>query len=238
MPQRWAMWLAVYGDLRFASHHDMMRVIERTFLRGNLPLKYSQGFSPRVIVSLAFPRPVGVAADRDLLVLSLQSDMPGQELLDAANRSCPEGLTFTDAIRLESKATCQPSQCTYEIPVPQDKSTAVARSIEAFSSADTFPIQRTKHPRSRNSRTPVAPVTHTLDLKLLIDNVRFDGDTLSWRQAPHRTLWAKPAEAMEALGLDPVGGLAMVTRTSLEFGELKEYNGRSDGDADDPPETK
>jgi radical SAM-linked protein len=90
----------VCGDLRFASHHDMMRVVERTLLRAKLPLKYSQGFSPRAIMSLAFPRPVGVATKSDLLVLSLESAILRQELIDITNHCCPKGLTFPDAIRL------------------------------------------------------------------------------------------------------------------------------------------
>ncbi|MDP6047292.1 MAG: TIGR03936 family radical SAM-associated protein [Phycisphaerae bacterium] len=237
MPQRWAMWMAVHGDLRFASHHDMMRVIERALLRAKLPLKYSQGFSPRAIMSLAFPRPVGVSADRDLLVLSLESSMLRQELLEAANRCCPQGLGFTDAIRLEIKATPHPSQCTYQIRLPDDKSDAVARSVEEFSSADSYPVQRTKHPKRRNRRGDSEPVTRTLDLKLLIDKVRLDSGTLSWRQTPHQTLWAKPVEAMKALGLDPVCDLAMVTRTSLDFQDLNEYSGQPDDLTDGRPET-
>jgi len=232
------MWMAVHGDLRFASHHDMMRVIERTLLRADLPLKYSQGFSPRAILSLAFPRPVGVAADRDLLVLSLESPMLRQDLLDVSNRCCPEGLKFSDAIRLEMKTTPQPSQCTYEIRLPDDKHDAVARSVEEFSSADSYPIQRTKHPkRRRNKRGDSEPVTRTLDLKLLIDNLRLLDGTLSWRQTPHETLWAKPVEAMKALGLDPVCDLAMVRRTSLDFQDLNEFSGQDDGETDDRPET-
>jgi len=231
------MWMAVHGDLRFASHHDMMRVIERTLLRADLPLKYSQGFSPRAILSLAFPRPVGVAADRDLLVLSLEKPMLRQDLLDASNRCCPEGLKFSDAIRLEMKTTPQPSRCTYEILLPDDKQAAVARSVEEFSKADSYPIQRTKHPKRRGKRGYSEPVTRTLDLKLLIDNVQLLDGSLSWSQAPHETLWAKPVEAMKALGLDPICDLAMVRRTSLDFQDLNEYSGLGDGESDARSET-
>ena len=240
MPQRWAMWMAVRGDLRFASHHDMMRVVERTLLRGKLPLKYSQGFSPRAIMSLAFPRPVGVAAKRDLLVIFLDSSMLRQELLAKTNRCCPKGLTFTDATRLETKATPQPAECTYQIPIPSDKADAVARVVENFSAQDSYPIQRTKPPkrRGRGRRDERGePIARTLDLKLLIDHVEFDGATLSWRQRPHQTLWAKPTEAMDALGLDPAGDLAFVTRISLTFQDLNEYSGDPDDKTAGEPET-
>lgn len=238
MPQRWAMWLAVHGDMRFASHHDMMRVIERTCHRAKLPLKYSQGFSPRAIMSLAFPRPVGVATESDLLVLSLDTPLLRQELLDAVNQRRPEGVSFTDAIRLEKKATPQPSECTYQIPVPAEKNDAVAQAVQQFVSSDSFPIQRTKPPKRRRGAPPGEPVIRTLDLKLLVDNVKFDAGVLSWRQTPHQTRWAKPSETMRALGLDPERDMAAVTRTSLTFQELNEYSGPDDEELDAGPDTK
>ena len=228
MPQRWAMWMAVYGDLRFASHHDMMRVVERTLLRAGLPLRYTRGFSPRVVLSLSFPRPVGVATKRDLLVISLDSPVPREELLAVTNRHCPEGLKFADATLLESKAAPTAVQCTYEIPVPPDKTGVVARSVEDFSTRRSYPVQRTK-PSKRRGREPA---TSTIDLKLLVDSVEFDGEILTWRQMPSETLWARPNEAMEALGLETDGNMAFVTRTSLTFEGLNEY---SSGGACDAP---
>ena len=233
------MWMAVYGDLRFASHHDMMRVVERTLLRANLPLRYSQGFSPRAVLSLSFPRPVGVATERDLLVTALETPVLRQELLAAANRHRPQGLKFVDATLLETKTAPIPAECTYEIPVPAEKADAVARAVEHFSARDSYSVQRTKPPkrRGRGARGEPVTVTRALDLKLLVDKVEFDGETLSWRQAPHQSRWAKPTEAMQALGLDPTGDMAMVTRTSLIFQELNEYSGRPDGKIDGEPET-
>jgi radical SAM-linked protein len=231
------MWMAVCGDLRFASHHDMMRVIERTLLRANLPLRYSQGFSPRAVLSLSFPRPVGVATRRDLLVAALDSPVVRHELLAAANRHCPEGLNFVDATLLESKATPIAVECTYQIPVPAEKTDAVTRAVEHFSARDTFTVQRTKPPKRRGRRVQGEAVTRTLDLKLLVDNVEFDGETLSWRQAPHESRWAKPTEAMQALGLDSAGDMALVTRTSLVFQGLNEYSGEPDEKIDGEPET-
>jgi len=230
LPQRWAMWMAVYGDLRFASHHDMMRVVERTLLRADLPLRYSQGFSPRVILSLSFPRPVGVATKRDLLVIALETPVLREELLAITNRHCPEGLEFADATGLETKATPMPVQCTYEIPVPPDKTVAVARAVEDFSARCSCPVQRTKPSKRRGGE----PATRTIDLKLLVDSVEFDGAMLTWRQMPHQTLWARLNEAMEALGLEADGNMAFVTRTSLTFEGLNEYSG---GDACDAPKT-
>lgn len=38
---------AKVGKVRFLSHRDMARVVERAVRRAGLPVAYSQGFSPR-----------------------------------------------------------------------------------------------------------------------------------------------------------------------------------------------
>ncbi len=60
--------------LRFLSHAETLRVFERACARAGLPVKFSQGFNPHPRLSLPLPRPVGVAADDELLVLRLFED--------------------------------------------------------------------------------------------------------------------------------------------------------------------
>ena len=76
----WSIRFAVEGDVRFLSHLDVLRAIERIAARAGLPLRYSRGFNPRPKFSVPHPRPVGVAARRDLLVLSLDRDLDPQVL--------------------------------------------------------------------------------------------------------------------------------------------------------------
>jgi radical SAM-linked protein len=54
-------------DIKFLSHLDLMRLWERTFRRANLPLTYSDGFSPHPKISLAAPLPVGVTSQGELM---------------------------------------------------------------------------------------------------------------------------------------------------------------------------
>jgi uncharacterized protein (DUF2344 family) len=43
----------VEGDLRFLSHHDCLRAMERLAARARLPVRYTQGFNPRIKMSIA-----------------------------------------------------------------------------------------------------------------------------------------------------------------------------------------
>ncbi len=101
LPQKWAIELSVEGDLRFLSHHDMMRAIERLLRRAGLPLRYSQGFNPRPALSLVLPRPVGVASEADLLVVTLEEDLAEDAVLRGFNDAAPIGLRATSAHKIE-----------------------------------------------------------------------------------------------------------------------------------------
>lgn len=49
------------GDLRYISHHDMMRLWERAVRRADLPVEMSQGFNPRPKMSYPIALELGVA---------------------------------------------------------------------------------------------------------------------------------------------------------------------------------
>lgn len=67
------------GDGVWISHLDLMRLFQRAFKRAGLPLKHSQGFTPRPMVSIALPLSVGVESLCELL----DFDLEGMELAPA-----------------------------------------------------------------------------------------------------------------------------------------------------------
>jgi len=58
-PVRFRLTFSKAGDLRFVGHLDLQRLIERCLRRSGLPLRYSQGFNPKVRLNLASALPLG-----------------------------------------------------------------------------------------------------------------------------------------------------------------------------------
>ena len=54
-------------EIKFISHLDIMRMWERALRRAELPLAYSEGFSPHPRISLAVPLALGVTSDAELM---------------------------------------------------------------------------------------------------------------------------------------------------------------------------
>ncbi len=51
---------SVGGEVRFLSHLDLLRTMERALRRSGLPIAYSEGYSPpRPKMSFGFALPVG-----------------------------------------------------------------------------------------------------------------------------------------------------------------------------------
>jgi len=54
-------------DLRFTGHIDLQRLFERALRRSGLPIRYSQGFSPKVRLNLASALPLGFSSRAEVL---------------------------------------------------------------------------------------------------------------------------------------------------------------------------
>jgi radical SAM-linked protein len=72
---------AKLGKIRWTSHRDVARMWERAFRREQLPLAYSEGFSPRPKVSFGLALPTGHESLAEYLDLELRDDaMSGSEI--------------------------------------------------------------------------------------------------------------------------------------------------------------
>ena len=92
-------------DARFISHLDFVRTITRTFRRANLPVKYSQGFNPHMIMTVALPISVGVISDAEYMEIEFTEDVPCGEIVSRLNKNIPLGLIITDARKVSETDT-------------------------------------------------------------------------------------------------------------------------------------
>ena len=81
------------GNAVWISHLDLMRLFQRSFKRAGLPLKHSQGYSPRPYVSVILPLSVGVESVCELLEFDLEGEtVPNDEIKERLNCALTEGV--------------------------------------------------------------------------------------------------------------------------------------------------
>ena len=85
------------GKLRFIGHLDFLKVFQQTLGRAKLPVAYSHGFNPHMQLSFALPLPLGMTSGNDYADLTLESEMPEDEIISRLNAHAPGGLVVTGA---------------------------------------------------------------------------------------------------------------------------------------------
>jgi radical SAM-linked protein len=96
--QRIRLRYAKRGPMRFTSHRDFARAFERALLRANVPIAYSQGFSPHPKVSYASAAPTGVASEAEYLEIGLRRTVEPARLREALDAALSPGLDVLDAV--------------------------------------------------------------------------------------------------------------------------------------------
>jgi radical SAM-linked protein len=92
------------GKVRFISHRDVARAFERAFRIEQLPLAFTEGFSPRPKVSFGLALSVGHQSDAEYLDVELTDPVDVDGLPDRLTAALPEGMECTGAVRLAERA--------------------------------------------------------------------------------------------------------------------------------------
>ena len=78
------------GRAVYISHLDLMRTVQRSFVRAGLRLKHSEGFNPHPQLVFALPLSVGMASECELLDFKLDELACVSEIPYLLNRALPD----------------------------------------------------------------------------------------------------------------------------------------------------
>jgi len=89
------------GPAGLQGHLDVVRILPRILRRAQLPIFFSQGFSPRPIISFGPALGLGARSLAEYADISLVGVFDVQDVLSRLNRYAPDGLHFTGVRRLD-----------------------------------------------------------------------------------------------------------------------------------------
>ena len=84
--------LSKRGRIKFVSHLDMFRMMQRAVRRADIPLWYTEGFNPHPYISYLLALPLGVEGLSEPIDIRLVEEMPLAEVQARLNAVLPEGL--------------------------------------------------------------------------------------------------------------------------------------------------
>ena len=93
------------GRAVYISHLDLMQTMQRAFFRAGYPLRYSEGFNPHPLISIALPLSVGAASECELMDFRLKEDTDLAALPARLTAALPEGIEVLEAYEFTRKAS-------------------------------------------------------------------------------------------------------------------------------------
>ena len=79
------------GEVRFISHHDLMRLFERAVRRADIPIKMTSGFNPRPKISFPLSLSVGTEGRNEIIELGLDRWVSVPEVQRRLQDQLPDG---------------------------------------------------------------------------------------------------------------------------------------------------
>ena len=104
MPEKLRLRFSKTGRAVYLSHLDLMRTMQRAFLRAGYRLKYSEGFNPHAQISILLPLSVGCASVCELMDFQLVDDVDLAALPERLTAAMPEGIAVQEAYPAETKS--------------------------------------------------------------------------------------------------------------------------------------
>ena len=87
-----------YGCMKFIGHLDVMRFFQKVMRRADIPIAFSGGYSPHMIMSFANPLGVGVTSDGEYFDIELTQDLDMKAAVDRMNQVVVEGIEIVNMV--------------------------------------------------------------------------------------------------------------------------------------------
>ena len=192
------------GSLRYIGHIDLHSLLERALRRSGLPLRYSQGFKPKVRLNLASALPLGMEGLAEKMDFWLNVQMETDGIKAALIAALPAELPVT-GVRIVNNAL--PSlqadlrAAEYQVTLPSE---SCAEAQVVLTSA----LQQEKIMVKRRNKV--------MDMRPWVEAFEWAADrgfNIRLRSIPQES--GRPDELLDYCGIDPAR--AAITRTKLIF---------------------
>ncbi len=199
------------GKIRWISHRDVARAMERAFRVTQLPLAFTEGFSPRPKVSFGLALSTGHESDAEYLDLEFLHEVDCDDLPPVLSAALPDGMAVVAAAPLVERAPALQEAVTavvWQVEVVRGDGTPATPAVldayvEAALAAPELPTER--HKKGREVVEDVRPVIRRIDVEPLATEVGDTGAALVMELSTQPRS-AKPGEILTAIA--QVNGVA------------------------------
>lgn len=149
------------GRLRFSSHRDFQRALERALRRADIPMAYSAGFSPHPKVSYANSAATGVASEAEYVEIGVAIACDPAAVRQALDDALPPGLDVIEVVEARTPDFANRLEASvWRVELPDVEQAVADEAVRRFLAEPEVTVERlTKNGvRSFDARAAVLSV--------------------------------------------------------------------------------
>ena len=198
--------------IRHIGHLDIQRSIQRGLRRSGLPVAYSNGFNPHILITFASALSTGACGKREIMDVTMSEDVSAADFLERMNKAMPPEMQLSEARPLDQKhpalmASLKAAEYDLLIRDPE-QAMKLAAAIPAMMAREIIPSMR-------KTKTTLKQC----DIKPLIYALKANGQHIIATLVLTEREACKPGMLMEALsreaGMEGEEIRILITRTAL-----------------------
>ena len=205
--------------IRHIGHLDIQRSVQRGLRRSNLPVAYSNGFNPHILITFASALSTGACGLREIMDVTMKEEVSEAEFLKKMNSAMPPELKLVEARSVEDRhpalmGTLRAACYDLMIRNPEQAEMIIPAILPMMKRETVMAMRKTK------------TALKETDIRPLIYSLRGEGNHIYATLALTEREACKPGMLMEALKRE--AGIPedeevriMITRTAL-MGENSE----------------
>lgn len=88
------------GVMKFIGHLDIMRYFQKAIRRAEIPIAFTSGYSPHMIMSFANPLGVGLTSDGEYFDIELTESIASKEAVRRLNEQMVDGMEILSFVQI------------------------------------------------------------------------------------------------------------------------------------------
>lgn len=157
------------GPMKFVGHLDTMRYFQKAIRRAELPIAFSGGYSPHMIMSFAAPLGVGVTSTGEYFDMELTATIPTDEICQRLNSQMVDGIHVLSARQVEdgkaSKAMSLVAAADYLVEFRPGKAPADGWQTRITEFLKQPEILVTKETKKGEKQVDIRPFIYKMNLQ-------------------------------------------------------------------------
>ena len=89
--------------IRHIGHLDIQRSVQRGLRRSGLPVAYSNGFNPHILITFASALSTGACGTREIMDVTMAEEVSEEEFLERMNKALPPEMQLSEARAVDQK---------------------------------------------------------------------------------------------------------------------------------------